>query len=285
MTSEGRSFSVTALADNPLYKLVSGRRGWFLANPNDIYIGRAMLRYGELSELEWRVIDQLTPEGGNVIEVGANIGAHTVSLAKKTGQRGFVYAFEPQPIVFQNLCANLALNGLTNVQAVNAGCGGEGAEMLFPRIDYLVEGNFGGVSLPKLPRDRGGMVNVPIVRLDDTYPVDALALIKVDVEGMELPVLKGAQRLIEKFRPALYVENDRPENSEKLISLLFEFGYRLWWHRPPLFNPDNFAGESENLYERIVSTNMICIAKERHTNMGQLREVTSARERFSEAKT
>ena len=49
------------------------------------------------------------------LDVGANIGCHTVPFAKLVGESGRVVAFEPQRLVFQNLCANLALNALTNV--------------------------------------------------------------------------------------------------------------------------------------------------------------------------
>ena len=95
-----KKFAVADLPDDSIYKIVTGRHGVFLANPNDIFIGRALIRYGEFSELEWQVINQLTRPGTAVIEVGANIGAHTVSIARKVGPDGVLYAFEPQPVVF-----------------------------------------------------------------------------------------------------------------------------------------------------------------------------------------
>lgn len=277
-TIERRGFTVTELPGQSLYKLVSARRGTFLANPNDVYIGRALIRYGEFSELEWQVIDRLTPVGATVIEVGANIGAHTVSLANKVGRQGFVYAFEPQPIVFQNLCANLALNGLTNVQAVNAGCAAHVSEILFPHINYAEHGNFGAISLAEVAKRQDGCIKVPIVDLDSACPVGALSLIKIDAEGMETPVIKGATGLIRRFRPVLYVENDRLEKSEELIALLFELGYRAWWHLPKYFNTENIAEEAENIYGRAFSVNMICAPKGANVNMGRLREVANPRE-------
>jgi FkbM family methyltransferase len=273
-------FKVTDIPGNGLYEFVIGRHGMFIANPRDTFVGRSLVRYGEFSELEWRAIDQLTPEGRAVIEVGANIGVHTVALARKVGPRGFVHAYEPQPIVFQNLCANLALNGLTNVHAVLAACAGAPGMIAVPRIDYSVAANFGGIALADLPKDRAGSVGVPVVRLDDAYDGRRPALIKIDVEGMEHSVLEGAAGLIERHRPALYVENDRPEKSRELLTLVFDLGYRAWWHLPPLFNPGNFAGESENLFGRTMSVNMICIPKERQANISGLREIESAAERL-----
>ena len=68
--------------------IVSGRHGYFLANRYDEYIGLGLIRYGEYAELEWIVLDQLIQPGNTVVEVGANIGSHTVSIAKKTGPDG-----------------------------------------------------------------------------------------------------------------------------------------------------------------------------------------------------
>ena len=116
---------MTELLSTDLYKLVDARHGRFLCNPKDTYLGRSMIEYGEFSEAEWHLLARLAPENAVVVEAGANMGIFTVPLAKSVGLGGMVYAFEPQLPVFQQLCANLALNDLLNVQAFNAGCGAE----------------------------------------------------------------------------------------------------------------------------------------------------------------
>ncbi len=268
---ESNAVSGVEDSERQLYRLVDARHGRFLANPNDVYIGRALIEYGEFSELESRLIGQICPTGGTVAEIGANIGAHTVAIARKVGPAGRVYAFEPQPVVFQNLCANLALNGLTNVYAHNAACGARRDSLTFPDIRYDVEGNFGGMALDLLPKgDRGQRVD--IVPLDDVEP-PRLHVLKIDAEGMEIDVLKGSANMLAKHRPILYVENDRVDRSEDLIRLIQSHDYRLWWHTPPLFNPDNWAGNAANAWPRIVSFNMLCIHKSLSTNITGLREV------------
>lgn len=255
-----------------VYDLVTGRHGRFLANRNDTYVGRALIRTGEYGEIEWRMLAQICRPGDGVIEVGANIGSHTVALAKAVGPGGRVMAIEPQPFVFQNLCANLALNGLTNVDALNVGLGRETGRMTVPPIDYAREGNFGGVSLSADARG----IPVAIQRLDDVQRYPRLRLIKIDVEGMEAQVIEGACATIARFKPILYVENDRIDRSKALIELLWSLGYRLWWHMPALHNPDNFFKNPTNDYPGIVSVNMLCIHESAGTQVDRLPPVLDA---------
>jgi FkbM family methyltransferase len=235
----------------------------------DRYIGRSLDAYGEFSELEVKIFSQFLKPGDVVAEVGANIGAHTVPIAKLVGQRGQVLAFEPQRVIFQILCANLALNGLLNVRTYHAAVGHEAGTITVPRIDYTVEANFGGISLIQHPA--GELVQVLKM---DSLNLPALSLLKVDVEGMEAEVLSGAQQTIAKYRPILYVENDRRAQSEQLIELLDTFGYRMWWHLPRLFNPKNFAKNQANLFGDIFSSNLLCFPKEVSAQLTGLREVT-----------
>lgn len=242
------------------YSLVDARHGRFLANPNDIYIGGSMIAYGEFSEQEWHLFDRVIRPGMCVIEAGANMGAHTVPIARKIGRDGIVYAFEPQIAIFQQLCANLALNDLVNVQAFNAGCGSISDWMGIVRPDPAKRSNFGGFRLENL---RGGtQTRVRVERLDDALDPPKLHLIKADVEGMEVDVLKGGAGLISKFRPLLYLEANK-DDAPALISYLRDIDYKAWWHLPPMFNPDNFAGNSENLFGSIVSKNIFCAPAEK----------------------
>ena len=84
-------------------------------------------------------------------------------------------------------------------------------------------------------------------------------LIKADVEGMEEEVLRGATRTIERFRPVLYLESDREDKRSTLFELIRTLGYRLYWHTPSLFSPDNFRGLNDNLFGELRSFNVLCI--------------------------
>jgi hypothetical protein len=110
-----------------------------------------------------------------------------------------------------------------------------------------------------LLRQRRLVVRQFHVRLDDLVPDAAVGLIKIDVEGYELQVLEGSSNILKRSRPLLYVENDRVSQSPQLIQWLFDHGYELWWHIPPLFNTANFRGIEENVYSNIRSFNMLCV--------------------------
>jgi FkbM family methyltransferase len=241
--------------------VVDSRFGKLIVNRNDIYIGQAVIRYGEYSQHEFALFEYLCGAGDIVVEVGANIGAHTLGLARHVGPGGRVVAFEPQPIVFQTLCGNMAINSITNVDCLNLALSDAPGHVTVPIVDYAGQGNFGGVSLQHAP-DVASKVpghKVEARRLDDVFDYPRLKLLKVDVEGMEEAVLRGAAETIAQHRPILYVENDRIENSKALIELLFGYDYSLWWHKPPLFNAHNFNGVAENVYANIVSINMLCV--------------------------
>ncbi len=233
------------------------RHGQMLYNVNDMYIGRSLDLYGEFSEGEVELFRQIVQPGQTVIEVGANIGAHTVFLAQRVGPQGMVLAFEPQRILFQTLCANIALNSIPNVVCLQHAVGAAQGSIKVPPLDHTRENNFGGLSLGKHQVGE----EVPVVQLD-IYALAQCHVIKVDVEGMEEDVLRGASKLIQRFKPILYVENDRRDKSDSLIRYIDSLGYNMHWHRPYYFSPNNFQGNPNNVFPNIVSMNMLCLHKE-----------------------
>lgn len=256
------------LADGEMNRLIRGRHGLTLYNKHDKYIGRSLDRYGEFSQLEIDLFGQVIRPGSVVVEAGANMGVHTVPLARLVGESGRVHAFEPQRTVFQTLCANVALAGLTNVHCHHGAVGEAVGEIVVPPIDYRQENNFGSLALGEFKQGE----KVPIVTIDSLH-LPACHFLKADVEGMELSVLRGAKATIEKFKPILYVENDRQEKSAALVQQIRELGYKLYWHRPPLFNPGNFYENRENIFGSVISANMLCVHASVKSSISGLKEV------------
>ncbi len=239
-------------------QLIAGRDGYFLYNRNDYYIGRSLERYGEFSGLEMNLFRQICSPGHIVIEVGANIGAHTVGLSRLVGSQGRVLAFEPQRLLFQTLCANMALNSIENVDCFWAALGSQDGFIDVPDLNPRKQFNFGGVTLLDAKSGR----RVACQALDQYMTLPRVDLIKIDVEGMEAEVLRGGEQLLKRLKPVLYVENDRLEKSESLTRLIASLNYRMYWDLPPLFNPDNFFANDKNAYPSVVSVNMLCLHRD-----------------------
>ncbi|HEY1798499.1 MAG TPA: FkbM family methyltransferase [Stellaceae bacterium] len=253
----------------PVTVIKDCRHGRMMFLPHDQYVGRALDLYGEYGEIEARTLAQLVKPGQTVVEVGANMGAHTVHLGRLVGPSGQVIAFEPQRAMFYLLCANLALNDLFHVMAYRIALGDAPGNAPVPLVDVHQPANFGGKAL----FDPGPTEQV-LVRRVDGLALPALHLLKIDVEGMEMQVLRGARETIARYRPIIYAENDRRGKSPALIRLLVEYGYDLYWDLPPLYNSDNFARNPTNVFPRLVSANLLCLPKERQQPISGFRPVT-----------
>ena len=108
----------------------------------------------------------------------------------------------------------------------------------------------------------------------DSLDLPGCDFLKIDVEGMELQVLQGAEETIRKYQPVIYAEADREDKKDALFAYLRSHGYRLYRHEPPLYNPDNYFHNPENVFKvdkiledgrklalQIVSYNVLCKPK------------------------
>ncbi len=243
-------------------RLVMARHGVMLVNLHDQYMGHGLSVYGEYSQLECDFLLQWMPIQRDAVEVGANIGCLSLPMAKALAVNGRrLMAIEPQPVIFQQLCANLSLNHVRNVAVIPKACAPKRSTLYFARQDYDQAGNFGALRLREHALE--GDENIEAVPLDEMLDGSwDVGLLKIDVEGMESAVLQGAGKTVERCRPVIYLENDQPAKSSALIEQLWAMDYELWFHLPALFNVNNFAGHAENLYPTLVSVNMLCLPKE-----------------------
>lgn len=165
-----------ALHDTGMMRLKRCRHGMMLYNINDLTVGRALDIYGEFSERETEFLGALVAPGDIVIDVGANIGALTVPLARAVGPEGAVIAFEPQPTLFQTLCANIALNGFLNVRTINGALGAEAGAVRLPRLDFTVPGLYGAHEIGS--NEEGDQVQA--FKLDEVLALPSCKLLKID---------------------------------------------------------------------------------------------------------
>jgi FkbM family methyltransferase len=240
------------LATSGFNRLARTRHGPLVYNRHDAYIGKSLAELGQFSEGENELFRQIVRAGGTVVEAGANIGAHTIALAHLVGPAGVVHAIEPQRVVFQTLCGNVALNSLTNVQCHYAAVGDQAGTIVVPTFDFNKPNNFGGLSLGQ--HESGERVRQITI---DSLGLARCDFLKIDVEGMELAAVRGASATLERLRPILYVENDREQHSAALIEALLALGYKLFWHLPRYFESANYYGNPNNVFGNLASINML----------------------------
>jgi FkbM family methyltransferase len=231
--------------------VVDSRYGKIIVPSTDQFIGRGFYEYGEFSQGEVEVFEQIIKPGMVVADIGANFGAHTIVFAKLAEK---VYAYEPQRMVYNALCGTIALNLLYNVTAINAAIGDIEGFVDEVDLDFSRPNNVGAVSLSSVTPE---MASYKVPLLTFNTPCNFM---KIDVEGMEEQVIRGSVHMIKQNHPILYVENDQKDKSESLIRYVQGLGYTCYWHHIPLFNPDNFFKNPVNVWDQeYTSLNMICV--------------------------
>ena len=219
--------------------------GPVIANRNDTVIGHWIGKDGgwekdEIELLRWVVSACYGTEPAvDILDVGANIGTHTIAFARFPFGRVTVHAFEAQRIVFQMLAGSVALNSLDNVHCHLAAVSSEsGASVEIPAIDYDAPGDFGSFELePTRNSDfvarivPGKSERVSTVRLDD-LAFEHARLMKIDTEGMENKVFAGAAQTIDRCRPVLFFEYTKTD-FEWVRAFLRHHDYRSYYVQRP----------------------------------------------------
>lgn len=247
------------------------RYGIMIYNSKDIWVGRSIEKYGEFSESEVQVFRDAIQPGSVVLDIGANIGTHTVALSRIVQETGIVFAYEPVRNNFNTLAGNVAVNNLINVYCFQRALSNYSGTLYVPELDLNQTVNFGGLSFADdADYSQGPNYPVQLMTIDELNFL-RLDFIKMDVEGMEKEVLEGGKQTIEKFKPTLYVEDDRPQKSESLIETLKSMDYICYKHLAPLYNPNNFYGDQEDvfinkneegIFQQIVSGNIFAHHKD-----------------------
>jgi FkbM family methyltransferase len=206
-------------------------------NPAD-YTQREFFWLGEKDSWDVFHLMRLVRPGAVILDIGANFGFYALTFARALARCTRIIAFEPFPATFRRLSANIALNGLQDVIEAHpvALSDREGRARMWSRPD-----NSGASAVLD-----EGTIEVPVTTLDGFSRgagLDRLDLIKIDVEGHEESVLRGASDVIARHHPVLLVEIDPPKldrartSPERVLRLLADLGYGLWVARRRRLEP------------------------------------------------
>jgi FkbM family methyltransferase len=217
-------------------ELRNGLKLWW--DPRDVRTApNWILNHGSYERTEMAVLTSIASQAQVVLDVGANIGWYTLHLARQlAASGGRVIAFEPIPVTFHALKRNVSLNELGSVVTLMpVGLSDSSAD-----LDFFVPDATGSVAASQrqlFEKEANARVPARVERLDDLVGdlgITRLDLIKCDVEGGELLMLRGGLETIRRFRPMLFLELLRKWSKaygyhpNDVISLLAAEGYSCW---------------------------------------------------------
>jgi FkbM family methyltransferase len=196
------------------HPVVHGQRLTIEGEDGDSYVA-GLVDDAPYSDEVLRLLEQVLPEDGLVVDVGANVGIHSIA-ASRLAPRGQVHAFEPNPVTVGHLTENVRLNGADNVSIHPIALGESPGELTFCSNDESAAASMVIEASPALLVDlvnaRGNehasaTLTVNCETLDDALSgMPRIDLVKIDTEGHDIDVLRGAKATLERCRPAVIIE-------------------------------------------------------------------------------
>jgi FkbM family methyltransferase len=198
------------------------------------------------------VLYNLIKPGMHIMDVGANIGETALEFSRLTGSQGVIYAFEPDNVTLQKLNHHIQMNHATNIKVLNYALGDTPGQFTLGRNEF----NSGGNSITT------GIGVTITVRTADEFirenNISKIDFIKIDVEGYESQVLKGAGQLIQHFKPIIFAEvvdeflQNQGTSARQMLTQLTEFGYSL---------TDAYTGKTIDISRDFSNTHFDVIAR------------------------
>src|ERR1700730_1461942 len=183
-----------------------------------------------LSETLWRLIE---PDNF-VLDIGANIGFITSLCSYKTGENGKVWAFEPNPLIIQRLTRNIQSSNFKNITLFPVALSDSNKEG-FLELPEMFAINQGVAFI--VAENNNNAIKIELRKLDDLIPGNTLInVLKIDVEGHELSVFRGAENLLNKKLIKNIVYEDQDIYPSKIADFLSEKGYQIFRIEKGWFN-------------------------------------------------
>lgn len=178
---------------------------------------------------EIEMLPKFIRAGDTVLDIGGNHGLYSYHLSHLVGPSGQVHTFEPVPLNLSILRHTVKNLGLKNVTVHPEGCGDKSGSAMFC---VLLDHGIPQLGWPRRQEAKGLKFQCDIVRLDDVINA-RISFLKIDVDGAELLVLRGAERILRESRPAILFEaggytSDFGYEQQAVFDFLSNFGYRFF---------------------------------------------------------
>jgi FkbM family methyltransferase len=243
----------------------------------DQCIGMSLREYGEWGEDEIALLARYVTKGATVLDVGANVGTHSVAFARLAGPSGRVLALEGHPETFALLAHNVVRNGLLGcTQAVNGLVGPAVGLVSFDLSNEPDRQNSGAQSfvpvlrnLPEPNPKNAVRIQLPLITID-SLKLESCAVMKIDVEGMEADVLRGSGATLRNCRPIVYFEHASGDTGALsfIFTMLRAQNYRLFWHFANPFNARNYRQNPNNYFGGTMELNVLSVPDGREIPTG-----------------
>ena len=236
---------------------------------NDNIIGRSLRLYGEWAEAEIELAKVFLRPGDRVLDVGANIGTHSIAYGLLVGESGEVISCEPHPYMFELLSRNTRENSPSQVKLLNTAVGASSGTLWMDLPAQEATLNFVSLQASEaLPVQEPQKMWVQKARVQvardclDNLDQGPVRLLKIDVEGSEIQVLQGASQLLTNHRPIVMAESNTTAYSWPVIQSLQSHDYVIYMHYAPIFHPGNFRGEQRNIFGPCGEATLVAIPQE-----------------------
>ena len=205
---------------------VSGVPLYWITPVYDYVVSNFIRKEGTYEPMELEVFRNLIKEGDVMCDIGSHVGSYSIPLAFHVGPSGRVHAFEPFRVVFQLLTGNVAINGLANFYTHNVALGEKSEALRVQSPALRRSSNIGATSVYHQAKEvygenhvlqYEGEENVQVETLD-SYNIEQVQFMKIDVEGALDKVLRGGSSTIERNRPIIACEHGEPTAPELLTA-------------------------------------------------------------------
>ncbi|ENO8808635.1 FkbM family methyltransferase [Photobacterium damselae subsp. damselae] len=241
---------------NKEYKIVNSEFGHFTVIKNDSVVSKSMELYGEWAKNELCEISKFIKDTDTVLDVGAFIGTHTIYFSSLVCN-GKVISFEARKDIYDVLKINS--DKLSNVTVINSGIGKNNYKIEIEHKSLNGSDNFGGLDLKPIDKLEHKEVEIISINKLDSYDLEKVDFIKVDVEGMEYDVLLGAENIINKNRPVIFLELNDVEHGSNLLSWAKNNNYNVYGISTLAYNKNNFNNNQENIFSNASEIGLLFI--------------------------